>query len=129
MDEMFKLRGLPYPILLPMSRQYDDYRNKLQHDQPENFFLEALPTIHRAVWRAAEVDRQLAALTTVEAIRSYAAANNGQLPARLEDIKETPCPDNPATGLPFDYSMDNGVVTISDSQSEQPLSYTINIRK
>ena len=129
LDEMFKLRGLPYPILLAKSREYDESINKLVHDYPMNFFLEALSRIHKGVWHAAEVDRQIAALTTIEAIRAYAAANNGQLPARLEDIKDTPAPDNPVTGLPFDYSMDNGVVTISDSQTEQPLSYTIRIRK
>ncbi len=68
-------------------------------------------------------------MTAVEAIRSYAAANGGKLPARLEDVSDTPVPDNPATGLPFDYGVDGDTATLSDSQSEQTLSYTIKIRK
>jgi hypothetical protein len=68
-------------------------------------------------------------LTTVEAIRSYAAANNGELPAQLSDITETPVPLNPATGEPFEYRVDNGTATLSDSKSEGWLTYTIRIRK
>ena len=88
-----------------------------------------LPTINRAVWIFARADRQLAAMTAVEAIRSYAAANDGNLPAKLEDITATPVPDNPTTGLPFDYGVNGDTATLSDSQSQQTLSYTIKIRK
>jgi hypothetical protein len=128
LDEMFKLRTLPYPVLLAKSREYDDYKKKLIDEQPLNFFLQALGSIHKPIWRAAEVDRQAAALATVEAIRSYAAANNRQFPAHLDDIKDTPAPENPATGLPFNYTVDNDSVTISDSQSEEPMRYTVKLR-
>ncbi|HEX4053468.1 MAG TPA: hypothetical protein VHX86_04315 [Tepidisphaeraceae bacterium] len=43
---------------------------------------------------------------TVEAIRAYAAANNGQLPQHLAEITAMPVPVNPRTGKPFDYIVD-----------------------
>jgi hypothetical protein len=127
-DEMFKLRALPYPILLGKSKEYGDYLAKLRQEQPHNVFLGALFKPYKAIWTFASADRELAAMTTVEAISSYAAANNGQFPSRLEDMKDTPAPDNPATGLPFDYTVEGDSVTISDSQSEEPLRYTIKLR-
>ena len=65
----------------------------------------------------ARADRQLAALTAVEALRAYAAANGGKLPEQLDDVVETPVPANPMTGKPFTYAVSNGVATISDSTS------------
>jgi hypothetical protein len=58
--------------------------------------------------RAAQVrmDRDLAALRIVEALRMYAADNNGKLPAQLTDIKQVPIPLNPATGKPFVYRLE-----------------------
>jgi hypothetical protein len=69
-------------------------------------------------------------MTTVEAIRSYAAAKRGKLPAHLEDITDTPAPNNPMTDKPFDYHVDGGVAILSDPQSQiDPLTYTISIRQ
>jgi tetratricopeptide (TPR) repeat protein len=128
-DEIFKLLGLPYPILLEKSGECDQYVIKLKREQPQNVFMKMVPSISRAAWTFARADRQLAAMTAVEAIRSYAAANGGNLPAKLEDVSDTPVPDNPATGLPFDYGIDGDTATLSDSQSQQTLSYTVKIRK
>jgi hypothetical protein len=70
----------------------------------------------------------LAALTAVEALRTYAAAHDGKLPEQLSDVTETPVPDNPATGWPFEYHVESGMATLKDSQAEAPLVYTIRIR-
>jgi hypothetical protein len=128
-DELFKLLGLPYPTLLQKSAECDQYVIKLKREQPQNVFLKMVPSISRAAWTFARADRQLAAMTAIEAIRSYAAANTGNLPAKLEDVTATPIPDNPATGLPFDYGVNSDTATLSDSQSEQTLTYTVKIRK
>jgi hypothetical protein len=77
----------------------------------------------------ARSDRELAALTAVEALRSYAADHDGQLPAKLADVTETPVPENPATGEPFEYQLENGKATLSDSKFEPKLTYTVTIRK
>lgn len=128
-EDIFKLRGLAYPVLLAKTAESADMVKKLIHDEPVNYFLEAIPNFHSAVWAMARADRQLAAMTAVEAIRSYAAANGGSLPARLEDISDTPVPDNPATGMSFGYGVDGDTATITDTQSEGSLTYTVRIRK
>lgn len=126
-DEQFKLRGLPYPVLLRLARDHTAKAAEIYKAQPENPF-QAIG-IDKVVESFAKIDRELAALTAVEALRSYAAANGGKLPEKLSDVTATPVPENPATGEPFEYRVDNGVATLSDSTFEPRLHYTIRIRK
>jgi hypothetical protein len=57
--------------------------------------------------RAAQMrlERQFAALRTIEALRIFAAANQGQLPPSLDAVTQVPVPLNPATGNPFAYRL------------------------
>ena len=126
-DDQYKLRGLPYPQLLPMAKAQTAAVAAINKEQPENPF--QVFGFYPAVERLARADRQLAALTAVEALRSYAAAHDGKLPAKLSDVTETPVPENPATGAPFDYRVDGDTATLADSASDVPLTYTINIRR
>ena len=128
-DGMYKLHGLPYPVLLAKGREYTSAVAKLVNEQPANPFLRMLPTIDRAIWSFARTDRQFAALTGVEALRSYAAAHAGALPQHLQDVTETPVPENPATGKPFEYRVQGDAATLADSQAQESLTYTIRIRK
>lgn len=57
----------------------------------------------------ARLDRNLAALQVVEALRWHAAANQGRLPATLDAITVVPPPQNPATGQPFAYRLEHNV--------------------
>jgi hypothetical protein len=128
-DNLFKLRELTYPMQMVLIRKYSDENTRLLREQPANPFLQLLSSFQKGFWRFARVDRELTALTAVEAIRSYAAESGGELPAQLSDITDTPIPLNPATGEPFEYRVDNGTATLSDSKSEGRLTYTIRIRK
>ncbi|HEY7089455.1 MAG TPA: hypothetical protein VH518_15260 [Tepidisphaeraceae bacterium] len=130
-DEVAKLRGLPYPMMLTKTREVSLDLDRLRREQPSNPFIELVAPLHNAVLSVARADRQIAALTAVEAVRSYAAANGGKLPDRLDDVTDTPVPVNPLTGKPFDYKVDNDIATatLSDPSSEAPLTYTIRIRK
>jgi hypothetical protein len=65
-----------------------------------------LPTASSPLHAFARTDRQLAALRCIEALRLYAAAHNGELPATLDEIKEVPIPLNPMTGKPFPYHLE-----------------------
>ncbi len=71
-----------------------------------------LPPYFRSFYARARLDRRLAALRCVEAIRLYAAAHGGKLPARLEDVKEAPVPPDPFLGKPFVYRLDKGLATL-----------------
>jgi hypothetical protein len=128
-DRSSKLRMLPYDQLLPRIAEADRETNALRKNNPANPFLALVSTWQKAVSTFAKTDRQFAALAGVEAIRSYAAANGGALPKSLDDVTETPVPENPMTGKQFEYRVENGVATLADTQSEATLTYTIKIRK
>ncbi len=60
---------------------------------------------------AARLEQRLALLRCVEALRIYAAENDGKLPAKLDDVK-LPLPVDPVTGKPFPYQLDGGTATV-----------------
>jgi hypothetical protein len=62
---------------------------------------------------AARVDRRLAALRCVEALRQYAAKHEGKWPATLADVKDLPVPNDPLTGKPFEYAVNGDKATLA----------------
>jgi hypothetical protein len=127
-DDLFKWRGMPYPIALEKTQAIVSRMQQMKQDQPGNPFLPMFD-MTKAIGAFAKVDRQVAALTAVEAIRSYAAANNGKLPAHLEDITETPVPQNPATGKAFEYRVEQDSAVLSANELHVELTYTVKIRR
>jgi len=68
----------------------------------------------------ARAERALAALRCVEAIRLYAAAHGGKLPATLDEIREVPIPINPVTGGAFGYRLEGEVAVLdADGPADQ----------
>jgi hypothetical protein len=125
-DEILKL---PYPQMLPRAHQWTREFNDMKRREPNNLFLQTSGTFDRVAEIYARLDRELAALTTVEALRSYAAAHDGKLPAHLEDITDTPAPINPRSGTPFGYTLNGDTANLSDPQpTSDSLNYTIKIR-
>jgi hypothetical protein len=72
-----------------------------------------LPAVSKVFKARVRVDRRIAGLRAVEAVRAYAAGHDGKLPATLADVKEVPVPLDPATGKPFRYAVKDGVATLS----------------
>jgi hypothetical protein len=127
-DDLFKWRGMPYPIALEKTAAIVARMHQMKQEQPSNPFLPMFD-ICRTIGNFAKVDRQVAALTAVESIRSYAAAHSGKLPEHLEDITETPVPENPATGKAFEYRVDGDSAVLSARELNAALSYTLKIRR
>ena len=50
--------------------------------------------------------RAINALRVIEALRMHAARNDNQWPAKLTDVTCVPVPNNPATGKPFEYTLE-----------------------
>ena len=50
-----------------------------------------------------KLDRQVASLQCIEALRLYAAAHNGKFPNELSDVTEVSIPDDPVTQKAFVY--------------------------
>ncbi|QDU58788.1 hypothetical protein [Aeoliella mucimassa] len=71
-----------------------------------------LPAITAA--RSAEVrtDRDVQALRVIEALRMHAAENNATWPESLDAITCVPVPNNPATGEPFEYHLQDDTAVL-----------------
>jgi hypothetical protein len=76
------------------------------------------------------LDRKVAALRAVEALRLHVAAHDGRLPESLDQIKAVPVPADPMTGKPFEYRLD-GESAVLTGRASPPfrLVYRITIRK
>ena len=92
--------------------------------KPASMLLPALAAIRNAQVR---VDQQVAMLQTVEAIRHYAAHHSGRLPPKLADTK-LPSPDDPVSGKPFLYELQQHQATLTGLPSSGHLQYKLILR-
>jgi hypothetical protein len=74
--------------------------------------LKAWSPIAQARYALARVDRHIAMLRTIEALRDYAARHDGRPPQSLDQITDVPLPIDPFTGRPFVYHVDGQKVVI-----------------
>jgi hypothetical protein len=83
-----------------------------------------LPAMQAA--RAAQVrlEREIAALRVIEALRMFAAGHDGRLPDRLDEIVEVPVPLNPATGKPFVYRLEGTTAILELPSSDGSPGYS-----
>jgi hypothetical protein len=102
---------------------------------PEGVLPELAPAAMKVVQARARLQQYISQLQAVEAVRAYAAENEGKLPASLEAIK-LPLPVDPVTGKPFIYEVENGVAIIrgtapADRKKEPNFNreYEVTIRK
>jgi len=110
-DEFFKAMTLPY------------HEGKAEMEKAEAKIVAARakgdivgPALIPAVWSVTRaqvrLDQRVAYLRTIEAVRLYAHANKGELPAALADLT-VPVPTDPVTGKPFDYAVKDSVATLT----------------
>jgi hypothetical protein len=124
-DEMVKWQGLPLwearPGLLRADRHLKQERARYGGLVPTLATL-LLPAMQKVFEAQARIDRKIAALRCVEAIRLYAAAHDGKLPLSLSDIQDVPVPIDPVTGKPFQYVAAGNQATLTTPlpPGEQP---------
>jgi hypothetical protein len=118
LDELVKWQGVPYWQIPddarrddgPLSQRMVDIQTKLlgrgEGCAAIPFAAMFTPSFAKVLNARTRVDRRLAALRCIEAIRLFAAARDGKLPAKLEDIKEVPVPIDPVSGKAFPYKRD-----------------------
>jgi hypothetical protein len=129
-DEVRKWQGFPYwqtrPELLRLDREYRRNRAKMMPIHPDAplfpFAYLFLPTVNKVLFAHARLDRKIAALRCVEAVRLYAASHGGKLPGSLADVKDVPVPIDPVTGQPFGYHLagEQATLTAPPPTGEQP---------
>jgi hypothetical protein len=113
-DDLRKWASLPYPEAAPhVQRAIERIKAQARQEGYPSLASELLPALHHVLAAPLRVDRKLAALRCVEALRLYAAAHGGKLPARLDDVTDVPIPLDPRTGKPFDYRQGGGQATLT----------------
>ena len=117
-DEFFKWTNVPFWQALenPEFRQLDNWlSDELKRigwaSAPVSWLMTAFNAARNAQYR---VQQSLALLQTVEAIRMYAAENEGRLPVTLNELT-VPAPIDPFTGKPIAYEFNryNAVLNAS----------------
>lgn len=102
-EEMIKVFNLPVPMALELNARI---AKELAPgpDRPIGSTMAGLmlPAFEKVVLARLRLDRRIAALRTIEAIRLH-VTEKGKLPERLEDITVVPLPTDPLTGKPFEY--------------------------
>jgi len=96
-----------------------------------------IPAVSRVYTIRVRLDRRLAALRCIEAIRLHAAAHDGKPPAALGAITEVPVPVDPVSGRGFDYTVDGQRVTLRESRGADglpvllghPLHYEVTFQR
>ena len=80
------------------------------------------------------IDRKVAALQIIEAMRLYAGKHDGQFPQKLSDITDVEIPNDPVTKKQFEYKSTGSEATIQiegtkDSDGRDSVRYEIKITK
>jgi len=105
LDNMFKWFEIPYyqaqPHLQKAQKRLDNHFNT--KGIKANLFCTLLPALSRIAFLQVRLDRNIALLRTVEAIRMFAADHSGQLPGSLTEITSVLIPADPVTGKDFIY--------------------------
>ncbi|MDP6722915.1 MAG: hypothetical protein QGF59_29900 [Pirellulaceae bacterium] len=90
----------------------------------------------RPAWHASmRLERQLAAVRAIEAIRMHAAANEGTLPKSLANITAAVVPDDPFLDQPFTYRVtgETAILTTKSAGTDEPwyeiYRYELTIKK
>ena len=118
-----KILNLPYrdmkPYLNQLEKRLDSF---LMNSTDETSIVDSnllpylgtvMPAMPQVIDAEIRSSRNLAALKVIEAIRMHVAKTQ-KLPGELSEITGVPLPLNPATGMPFDYELANGIAIIKD---------------
>lgn len=130
-DDIVKWFGLPYHQARPgLARAVRGVRAEKAGDGLGTVLAGLLtPAVDTMIAASVRLDRRIALLRCVEALRLHAAAHNGQLPEKLADVTEVPVPLDPHTGKDFEYQRDGNKAILygppSAGETPQPLRNTI----
>jgi hypothetical protein len=87
-----------------------------------------LPAVRKVRQAQGRLEQRFALLRHVEALRLYAAANDGKLPSRLADVG-VPLPNDPFTGKPFRYEADGATAHVRGTPpkgEEKNVAYNVH---
>jgi hypothetical protein len=123
-DDVFKGSYLPLPQGLVLDRESHKRLKSLPDTEAGRLALGYLPGIVNVHLAQARLERKLAALRVIEALRMHAAANGGELPDKLDQVKVVPVSEDPGTGKPFEYQRDGTTATLTSRVPGETLAST-----
>ncbi len=132
-DEIFKWFALPYAQaragMVKTLGAFEDWASGPGRGNPAAVLL---PALGRAAFVQARLEREIAALRCVEAVRLHAAAHDGQLPAELARIEAVPVPADPVTGKPFGSHVEGKGFVLESTEGLGPreqLRWVVELRE
>jgi hypothetical protein len=133
-DQLYRASYLPYSQARALWEGWEKQLRGAPTSEGQWLAHVLLPALPRVFSAQARLERHLAALRLIEALRMYAAAHAGQLPDKLNDVTEVPLPNDPGTGRPFEYSRHGTTATLVSQVPGDPLPnnglrYRVSIRK
>jgi hypothetical protein len=124
-DDLRKNNGLPLIEAIKRSSQSDRKFRDSQRAHIRDIAGEMLPAAQRVRFAPARIERKIAALRCVEAIRLHAAANGGKLPETLSEVTEVPLPNDPWTDKPFEYHLDGAKASLIAGTAPGELAFRL----
>jgi hypothetical protein len=127
-DELFKAVNLPY---VDARRIVEQTTKRAEKEAAKSEIIPlastALPIMVGTLPPIARNHRKLEMLRIIEALRAFAAENEGKFPKSLDEIKDLPIPTNPMTGKPFGYRIegDRAILEAVDEHDFRPVRYLL----
>ncbi len=133
-DDCFKATYLPYPEAQRVFAEAETRLKTAPDTEAQRFADILLPAIRKVQWSQTRLDRKIAALRVIEALRMHAAAHDGALPDKLSEVTIVPIPTDPGTGEPFEYQRDGDSATLigripDKKQAESGLRFRLVMKK
>jgi len=126
-DDVFKAANLPFAQAQPFFAAADA-RHRAAGTEAEVFAELLLPALNKVMATQVRLERKIAALRVIEALRLHAAGHGGQLPASLSEVTAAAIPDDPGTGRPFEYRLEGGTATLISRLSGGLPPELLNVR-
>jgi hypothetical protein len=112
-DQLRKWTGVPYPEAISSLARAADREPSRSAGAGRDLAAVLVPNISSVISIPTRIERKIAALRCVEAIRLHAAAHGGKLPTSLADVTEVPIPSDPWTAKLFQYRLDGDRATLT----------------
>jgi len=131
-DDWHRAAYLPYPQARPFFEAADQRLREAPKTEGHVVSRSLFPNMNRVMSSQTTLERGVAALRVIEALRMHAAAHDGKLPDKLDDVTEVPIPNDPGTGRPFEYNREGATATLVSVVPGDPLRnnrrYRVTIR-
>jgi hypothetical protein len=128
-DDAFKGTYLPYLESRRVSAEAEARLKAAPDTEARRLPFALLPAVDKVMISQTRLERKIAALRVIEALRMHAAAHGGQLPEKLSDVTLVPVPVDPGTGKAFEYQRDGEIATlIGRIPNEKPEATSLRYR-